>query len=59
MMQDEITRRRVVNLACGLIEGMVENGEIALTDEAIREAMPQAISDATAAVAAAEEFICG
>ena len=59
MMKDEITRRRVVNLACRLIEGMVENGEIALTDEAIREAMPQAISDAKAAVAAAEEFICG
>jgi len=52
-------RARVVAIASQLVEGMVVNGEIACTDEAIRGAMPQALRDAKAAVAAANEFVCG
>ena len=56
---DEITRRRVVSLASRLVEGMIQRGEIPFTDEAIRAAMPQAVSDAKSVVLAAEEFLCG
>jgi hypothetical protein len=59
MKMDEWTKRRVVVIASALVQGMVERGEIPLTDEAIKEAMPQAVADARAAVIAAEEYLCG
>lgn len=58
-MVDDSSRQRVIAIASQLVEGMIEQGVIPCTEEAIRSAMPQAVADARAAVAAAEEFLCG
>ena len=56
---DAADKARIKAMACQLIEGQIERGVIACTDEAIRAAMPQAIEDARQAVSAAHEFLCG
>lgn len=55
----EADQGRIKAIACALIEGQIEKGKIACTDEAIRAAMPQAIADATGVVNAAYEFLAG
>ena len=52
-------KKRIVNIAAKLVEGLVERGSIPCTEEAIRAAMPQAIEDAKQAVTAADEYLCG
>lgn len=52
-------KRRIKAVACVLIEGQIEKGTLACTDEAIRAAMPQAIEDARQTVMAVDEFLCG
>lgn len=56
---DAQTKQRVINLATAMIAGQIAKGELRQSNEAIQAAMPQAIADAKAAVAAAEEFVCG
>jgi len=56
---DETDIRRIRALACRLVESKVTKGEIELTDEAIRAAMPEAIEAARQAVTAVNEFLCG
>ena len=58
-MRDNTHTERVKAVACALVEGMIANGEIACTQEAIRAAMPQAMVDARQVVNAAEEYLCG
>jgi hypothetical protein len=50
---------RVKRIATALMAGMIERGEVELSDEAIRAAMPGVVRDARAVVTAAEEFVCG
>jgi hypothetical protein len=59
MMSDELHTKRVKAVAAALVEGMIVSGEIPLTEEAIRAAMPQAVADARQVVNAAEEYLCG
>lgn len=56
---DEADKTRIKAIASRLVEGMIESGEIELTDEAIRAAMPGAIEDARQVVTAVNEFLCG
>ncbi len=52
-------RHRIISLMSQLVAGMIENGEIECTDEAIKAAMPQAFADAKATVTAVNEYLCG
>lgn len=56
---DESDRGRIKRLMTALVAGKIERGEIPCTDEAIKAAMPQALSDAKAVVNAAIEYLCG
>lgn len=56
---DEDYKRRVKAIACALVAGMLERGEIAETEDAIRAATKRAVADAKQVVRAAEEYICG
>lgn len=56
---DPQDRERIKSIACTIVEGMIANGEIAETEEAIRGAMPGAFADAQAVVMAANEYLAG
>jgi glutamate-1-semialdehyde aminotransferase len=50
-------RERIKTIACVLVEGMIANGEIPQTEDAIRAAMPEAFADAQKAFIAAQEYL--
>lgn len=56
---DDKQKERIKAIAPKLVEGQIESGLIDCTDEAINDAVPQAVADAKAVVAAAAEFLCG
>lgn len=56
---DSKDQERIKALMCQMVEGRIASGEIECTDEAIKVAMPRALSDAKAAVNAANEYLCG
>lgn len=55
----EDDRRRIVNIASQLVAAQIERGEIPMTDEAIKAAMPSAVRDAKQTVNAMWEFLAG
>ena len=52
-------KSQISAIAQALVTGMIENGEIDCTDEAIRAVMPQVVRDATQVVNAVDEYLCG
>ena len=56
---DDSDKRRIATLAARFVAAAVERGEIELTDEAIRAAMPRAVQDAREVVNAVNEYLCG
>lgn len=56
---DDADRKRIIAVASQFVASRIERGEIPCTNEAIKEAMPQAVKDAKEVVAAANEFLCG
>ena len=56
---DEDDKRRIVNIASQLVAGQIERGDIPMKDEAIREAMPAAVTLAKQTVNAMWEFLSG
>ena len=56
---DEDDKRRIVNIASQLVAGQIERGDIPMTDEAIRGAMPTAVTLAKQTVNAMWEFLSG
>jgi hypothetical protein len=56
---DKADINRIKAIASQIVSAQIERGEIPLTDEAIRAAMPEAIETAREAVSAVNEFLCG
>ncbi len=56
---DEQDQGRIKAIMCQIVEGRIALGEIESNDESIKAAMPQAMEAAKAAVAAANEYLCG
>lgn len=52
-------KRQITSLAARLVEGDIESGKIACTEEAIKAAMPEAFSTAIACVNAVNEYLSG